>query len=215
MVISSRIISIGIIIASLAIGLISFYLLSDLPKEEKKQRMEELMSQLINFILFVWLGKILLNIPLFIQDPLAVLAYPGNAGAFYLAVLFTAIIIIYKWIRNKLDLMAFAEMFAHVFLVSSFVYEFLQLSLYDNTYALGYLIVLAVLLIGFFSLRGRVSIFIILLATLAVWTAGMLLLQFIYPFVTVFEYMMEPWFIGLFVIFCVSIMIVNERKRKS
>src|SRR5690625_3451826 len=103
MVIASRVASIGIIIVSLAIGLITFYILNDLPKEKKKKYMEEFISQLVNFIIFIWVGKILLNISLFIQDPLAVLAYPGDSGAFYLAVLFTAIIAVYKKIYKSLD----------------------------------------------------------------------------------------------------------------
>ncbi|WP_164219036.1 hypothetical protein [Virgibacillus sp. YIM 98842] len=213
MIIASRIESIGIIIASLAIGLISFYVLSDLPKKQKKKLMEELTSLLINFIIFIWVGKILLNISLFIQDPLAVLAYPGDSGAFYLAVLFTAISVIYKTLRKSFNIPVFAETFLHVFLVASFFYEFIQMILGDHTYSFGYMVVLAMLLILFFVMRGRISLFVLLITILAGWVAGVLVLSMIQPFVTVFGYIVAPWFIGLFFIGCLLIIIFSKRKR--
>jgi len=215
MVIASRISSIGIIFASLAIGLIIFHTLSDLPKEKKRKHMEELISQLVNFIIFIWVGKILLNISLFIQDPLAVLAYPGDSGAFYLACLFTAAIVVYKTVRKNLDIQKFADAFLHVFLVASFFYEFIQMILEDNTYSFGNMAVMAILLIIFFSIRGRITTLTLLITTLAGWTAGMLVLIMTQPIVTVFGYIIAPWFIVLFFIGCLSIIIFSERKRKS
>lgn len=215
MVIASRVVTIGIIIASLAIGLISFYVLTDFPKKEKKKLMEELTSQLINFIIFIWVGKILLNISLFVQDPLAVLAYPGDSGAFYMAVLFMAVIIMYKTIRKNLNLPVFAEAFLHVFLVASFFYEFIQMMLEEHTYSLGNMVVMAILLMLFFLIRGSISRFILFITMLAGWTTGMLVLSLIQPFVTVFGYMIAPWFIVLFFIGCLSIVIFSERKRKT
>src|SRR5699024_2275046 len=124
MAIASKAATIGIIIISLAVGVIFYYFFNNQPKSEKKKYTDELISQLINFIIFVWVGKILLNLSVFIEDPLAVLAYPGDSNAFYLAVLFTAIIVIYKGLRKNLNLFAFAESFTFVFLISLFFYEF-------------------------------------------------------------------------------------------
>ncbi|QQK76667.1 hypothetical protein HUG15_14565 [Salicibibacter cibarius] len=215
MVITSAIVSIGIIIACFAVGLISFYPLSDWPKAEKKRHIEALTSQLLNFVIFVWVGKILLNPSLFIQDPMAVLAYPGNSGAFYLATLFTAIIVVYKSVYKNLDVLAFVEVFVHVFLVASFFYEFMQLVLGNHSYSLGYLIVLATLLVVFVSARGRLPMPRLLMTILVGWTAGMLVLTFVQPFATVFGYIIEPWFIGLFFIGCLLIVFVSKRKRDA
>lgn len=214
MVITSRIISIGIIIASFAIGLVSYYLLSDFPKKEKKKHIDEVTSQLINFVIFIWVGKIVLNLSLFLQEPVTVLAYPADSGAFYLAVLFTAITIVYKSIRKNLDLRSLADVFAHVFLVASFIYEFTQLVL-ENSQSPGYLVLLAILLIGFVSMRERLTTTMLLITVLIGWTAGVLVLTFIQPFVTIFGYMIDPWFIGLFFIGCLSIMYFSKRKRDA
>jgi hypothetical protein len=103
----------------------------------------------------------------------------------------------------------------HVFLVASFFYESIQMILGDHTYSFGYMVVLAILLIIFFVKRERISAAALLIMILVSWTAGMLLLNFIQPFVTIFGYIIAPWFIVLFFIGCLSIIIFCERKRKS
>lgn len=61
MAIASKLTSIGIIAFSFAIGFLSLYYFSDLTKDEKKKHLEELLSQIINFVLLIWLGKIILT----------------------------------------------------------------------------------------------------------------------------------------------------------
>ena len=110
-----KLMSIGIIIISFVVGLIFFYMISYLSKEQRKAQIEEIVSQLINFIIFIWIGKIILNFSIFIKDPLAILAYPSNAEAFYLAVLFSAILLFYKAYKKKFDVLQLATSFLSVF----------------------------------------------------------------------------------------------------
>lgn len=215
MVIVSRMISIGIITSSLIIGCISFLVFSDLKKAEKKVQIERLTSQLINFIIYIWLGKIILNIALFVQDPLAVLAYPANSDAFYLATLFTVMTVIYQSYRKRLNILAFSEGIIHVILVGLFFYEFIQMTFEGNPYSFGYIILVFCLLIVFFFIRGRTNSFTLVITILIGWTIGLLLLNLLYPFVTLFGYLIETWFIIAFFITCLLILIINERKRIS
>lgn len=213
MVVVSKLMSFGMIALSMVVGFISFYIMSDLSKDQKNRHVEEMMSQLINFIIFIWLGKVVLNFSVFIKDPLAILAYPSNSEAFYLAVLFSALLLVYKSKRQRLDVQAFIESFLPVFLVASFVYEFIQLVWNHNTYAFGYLVLLTVLLVLFFLIRERLATNMLIMMILTVWSAGMLLLTFMQPFVTVFGFIMAPWFIGLFFIISFLIIIMKHRKR--
>src|SRR5690625_2232093 len=103
--------SIGIIIVSILAGLVFFYMTSHLPKEHKKAQLEEMFSQLVNFIIFIWVGKIILNVSIFIEDPLAILAYPSNSEAFYLAVLLSTILLFYKSWQKKFDVLHFITSF--------------------------------------------------------------------------------------------------------
>ncbi|GGA71966.1 hypothetical protein [Ornithinibacillus halotolerans] len=215
MAITSKLTAIGIIALSLTIGFLSFYLLRDLPKEEKKKHLEELTSQLINFVLFIWLGKIILNISIFISDPLSVLAYPSDSKAFYLATVLLSFLLVYKTKRKNLEVLPILESFVHVFLISSFVYEFIQLVIEENRYALGYLVLLALLIGLFFFLTERFTVPILLIIITSIWSVGMLVLLYVQPFVTVFGYMMTPWFVMLFSITSVGSLTYKIRGRDT
>lgn len=211
--VAAKITAIAVIVISLIIGVISFYIMSENPKIKKKKQMEEMISQLINFIIFIWLGKILVNITIFIKDPLAILAYPSGSYAFYLAVLFSALTLAYKAVRKQMDVIGFIQSFIPVFLVASFVYEFIQIVWQDNTYSTWYVALLAILLILFQLIKDRIATGISTMVILICWSAGMVTLTFIQPFVTVFGYIMEPWFIGLF--FIASFILLIERRRRN
>lgn len=211
--VAAKITAIAVIVISLIIGVISFYIMSENPKIKKKKQMEEMISQLINFIIFIWLGKILVNITIFIKDPLAILAYPSGSDAFYLAVLFSALTLAYKAVRKQMDVIGFIQSFIPVFLVASFVYEFIQIVWQDNTYSTWYVALLAILLILFQLIKDRIAAGISTMVILIGWSAGMVTLTFIQPFVTVFGYIMEPWFIGLF--FIASFILLIERRRRN
>ncbi|HSO57376.1 MAG TPA: hypothetical protein VLQ66_03980 [Paenisporosarcina sp.] len=212
MVENTQLISIFITITSILGGILSFYMMSDLPKEQRKRLIEEITSQLINFVFFIWLGKIILNFPVFISDPMAILAYPSDSRAFYLAVLFSSLLLFYKSKRGKMNVFLFIQSFISVFLVASFLYEFMQFALYDNTYSFGYMILLAILLILFLSLQGRIGRHTLISALLIGWSLGIYIITTIQPFVTVFGYMMTPWFVGLFFAVSFTYLILNKRK---
>src|SRR5690625_5351516 len=88
--------SIAMIIFSFVGGFILFYFTSPLSKIKKKEQMNEMVNQLINLVLFIWLGKIVLNVSTFIQDPIAILAYPADSNAFYFGTILTLATIVYK-----------------------------------------------------------------------------------------------------------------------
>ncbi|MFD2627679.1 hypothetical protein [Oceanobacillus kapialis] len=215
MVIASKLMVIGMIALSLAIGFLTFYLFSDLSKEKKKKHIEELTSQLINFVVFVWLGKIVLNLSTFLSDPLSILAYPSDSKAFYFAIVLTAFSLLYKSKRKKINLLPLMGSFIHIFLLSSFVHEFIQLVIGDNTYSFGYLILLAILIGAFFILREHVTIAIQLIIQLTTYFIGMVILSIVNPFVTVFGYIVEPWFFGGVLITSIGSLTYQLRKRDT
>ncbi|OZU88621.1 hypothetical protein CIL03_09995 [Virgibacillus indicus] len=208
-----KIMSIGIIVISIAAGLIFFYLVSDLSRKKRKLLIEEMVAQLINFIIFIWLGKIILNVFIFIKDPLAILAYPSDSDAFSIALLFSAIVLIYKSKRKEIDVFLLIESFLSVFLVASFLYEFIQLVWNNNTYSLGNLGLFTVLLVLYLLIRDRVPVSKVIIVMLIGFSAGILLLSYIQPFATVFGYIMAPWFVSLFFIISLSTIIYQQRKK--
>src|SRR5690625_1193530 len=87
---------IAIIVMIFIIGLMFFYLTRPLSHVEIKQQIEEVISLLINFVIFIWIGKIVFRFSIFIEDPLAILAYPSDSSAFYVASLLIVVNIVYK-----------------------------------------------------------------------------------------------------------------------
>lgn len=215
MIFASRITSIAMIILSLVIALIAFYLFSDLSKADRKKYLAELISQLINFILFIWAGKVLLNLSLFIRDPLAVLAYPSNAGAFYLAILFTSAVVIYQFIHKKIDLLVFSKALTHVFLVALFFYEFSQLILEGNRHSFSYIIMSFILLTIFYSMRDRLKITRLLSLIYMVSMTGMIVISFIQPYLALFGYIIDRWFVIIFSVVSLFLITYVERKVSS
>ena len=214
MVSASKLISIGIISLSIVIGLTTFYLISDLSKQERKEHIEGIVSLLINFIIYIWVGKIILNFPVFINDPLAILAYPSSSHAFYLAILISMVVNLLKSKYTHKIVPHFIESLVFVSFVTSFVFEFIQLVWNSNAYAFGTLLVFGILLVLFISLRGRVASPTLLIVTLTAWSGGTMLLAFIQPIVTLFGYLITPWFSGLFYLISMLIIIINKRRRE-
>lgn len=212
MAIASKLTAIGIIALSFAVGFLSFYLLSDLTREQKKLQVEEIISQLFNFVIFIWIGKILINLSTFISDPLSILAYPSDSKSFYFAIVSIALMLLYKSKQKNMQVIPLLDSFVHLFLISSFVYEFIQFVVVDNFYALGYLILLSILIAIFFLLRERFTTLKMLTVIVIVWSIGMLILGFVQPFVTVFGYIMAPWFVGLFLVMSVGILTYKIRR---
>src|SRR5690625_2410263 len=87
--------SIAIIVMSFIIGLMFFYLTSPLSHVERKQQIEEVISLLINFVIFIWIGKIVVRFSIFIEDPLAILIFRINTYTYLFSYLIMCLLIDY------------------------------------------------------------------------------------------------------------------------
>jgi hypothetical protein len=212
---SSTQLSVGMIILSLGVGFFTYYFISDLAKEKKKTYMGELLEQLMNFVIYIWIGKILLNLSVFIKDPLSILAYPSNSTAFYLAFFASVLTITIKSKRQKIKINPLLNAFIYVFLIASFIYEFIQIVWNDNTYSIRYMGLLAVLIIVVIMIRDRIATDRFNLILLVGWTLGTLGLALRMPFTMVFGYTISPWFLGFILIACLTILIFKKRKKVS
>src|SRR5699024_145043 len=188
------------------------FIYSDKPKEKKKKLIQETMSQLINFIIFIWLIKIILNFSLFIKAPLTILAYPSDSYTFYFAILLNSIIFIYFNRKNKSDATDFTEAFTIIFLIASIIYEFIQFISVNNNSSFGYLLLLSVILLIFLILQGRFKAKLLLIVISFLWSGGMLALLNIYPVIIVFDYIIRPWFLPLFFIMSTLLLFLTIRE---
>lgn len=202
-------------ISSIVSGIAVFYIVSDLAKEHKRKRTAQAFSQIINFILFVWLAKILLNLPLLFSDPLAMLAYPSDSGAFHLAIFFSAAFISYTIWNDRTEGWPLLQTLLYILLPAAFFYEFAQLAVYDDSYAYGNMGVYAALLALFLVLDGKVSPYSIGGVLLSVWTAGMFLIFLFQSYASAFGYGMEPWFLIIFFTAGHLVILLSSRRRAT
>lgn len=115
--------SIGILVSSFIVGFLFYFLIADEAKERKKQHAENILSLLINFILYIWIGKVVIHINLFVQDPLAVLAYPSDSRAFYIASVLITVNIYYLITTKRQTGRPLFNTFVPFFIATSFVFE--------------------------------------------------------------------------------------------
>lgn len=204
---------IGILVISFLTGFLFFYANSPLDKERKKQHMDEGLSMLINVVLFIWLGKIVLNLPTFLQDPLAILAYPSDAASLYFAILFGSITAIIKIARGKHTVDVYLFSFVTICITASFTYEFIQIVWNQSSFSWEYLGLLVLLLLAIVLLQGKLSNELLGAMVLLIWSIGQLGLAFYLPFTTIFGYMLSPWFLIMMVVVSSGLILFYLKER--
>ncbi len=205
-------ISLGILVVSYLLGVGVYLTLSKESRNVKKKQVETISNLVINFIIYIWLAKILVNLPKFVRDPLSILAYPSNALAFYVATAFLAFNLWYLHKRKGKSPGTLAKGFLPIFLSASFFYEFLQLVVEKSSNNMIYLVLVAVLMLFYIVLYGRVPIeALTILISLGYLIGTILCIMFMNT--TVFGYRLSPlYFIGLLLLLAILALIVRKRK---
>ncbi|UOQ94730.1 hypothetical protein MUO14_07245 [Halobacillus shinanisalinarum] len=202
--------SIIIVVGSFIVGFIFFRLSSPFSKLETKQRSDEMISLLIVFVISLWIGKILVNFSTFLSDPRAILAYPSDSRAFYIAVLFTMVYGEFKMVDHYQKLLDLLFSFMYIFLSASFVYEFVQITWGGGEDVWGYLGLLVTLLIILILLQSKATIAKLTFVSILGWSLGQWVLSTFYQ-TSVFHYYLDQWFYS--VIFISSLFLILYRKR--
>lgn len=200
---------VGIIVLSVAIGFLYFYLMSPNSKEIRKKQMDNLLSLLVNFVIFIWIGKILANFTRFTLDPVAVLAYPSNSSAFYIGTVFLLINVLYKKYRGSLDVIELLKIGLPTFLAATFMYEFIQRIFIGQSHNGTMLLFITVLIILYTLNKKHGTKYVIILTFIL--CIGLFFISMVMPLMTFFGYIVTPWyFIGLSLML---IFIVYSHKR--
>ncbi|MDY0406835.1 hypothetical protein P5G51_017045 [Virgibacillus sp. 179-BFC.A HS] len=138
---------IGILTVSMLLGYVYYFWISREDRSVKLQNGSLMASMLINFVIYLWVGKIVMHGLLFIQDPLAVLAYPSDARAFYFATGLSFIHVIGLIIRKGWPAMRVFTAFFPAFFAASFVFECIQILVLHQGIGWEYLALLMLLLL--------------------------------------------------------------------
>ncbi|WP_163530766.1 hypothetical protein [Halobacillus ihumii] len=199
-----------VLLGSFILGFFFFRIIGPFSKLETKQRLNELISLLIVFVISLWIGKIIINFSTFLSDPRAILAYPSNSEAFYIALLFTLIYTEYKLIDHYQEFLVLLLSFIYVFLSASFVNEFIHITWGYGVEDWGYLMLLVTLLIVLILLQGKITIAQLTSVSIWGWSLGQWFLSVFYQ-TSVFQFDLDQWFYS--VTFISSIILFFYRKR--
>jgi len=185
-------IKIGNLIFSFLIGIIFFYITNQSTKQEKKQQINQFMSYLINFILFIWAGKIIIHIQIFFQDPFAVLAYPSDSKSVYIATILLIIQLMYQKVCKQLSVSQLVNTFIPIFLATSFIYEFIALTMMNSKTALQNLLLITVLVLAYLFLHDKLKINYVTSLISFIYCVVHIVFYFIGDYTIVFGYMLHP-----------------------
>lgn len=197
--------SISKLIFSFIIGGSFFYITSRETKEIKKQQIERIFSLLINFIIYIWIGKIVQHLPLIFKDPLAVLAYPSNSLSFYIATGLIIIHLIYRVIRHKENVNSILQVFLPIFVASLFVYEFIGLVIQNNDqnwFTFIWIMILFLIYVFYGNKKEYMNGIIMIL-----WFGGQFIIARTIPYTTVFGYMLASTYFIILLIILIGIFI--------
>lgn len=209
---TTAMIKIGILILSFIVGIGFFYFTNQASKQDKKQGLDQFISYMINFILFIWAGKILIHIKIFIQDPFAVLAYPSDSKAVYIATVLLILQIVYHKFRKQLSIIGLTSTMIPMFIASSFMYEFLQMVVMDRGQVFPNLLLMTMLLLLYLFIQDKLSTKQIALMMAVVYSGTHLVLYFVYGYTVIFGYMLHPIYFISICLFIVGIFIYDRQK---
>lgn len=191
-------------------GFIFFRFTSPFSKSETKQRIDEIGSILVAFVISLWIGKIMTNISTFLSDPGATLAYPSDSKAFYVALLLTIIYGKVKVVKDYQHVLHLLLSWMYIFLSASFVYEFVQITVGDGVLTWGYIGLLTVLLIIFILLQEKVKTPQLLFVSILGWSSGQLALSIFYH-TSVFQFYLDQVFYVIIAIGSIVLFIFRKR----
>lgn len=199
------------IVLAFALGTGAYFFISPYSKDIKKKQIESVTSLLINFVIYIWVGKIIFNFTVFIREPLTILAYPSDKNAFNIALLLISIHIFYLIMRKKVNAQLLFVSFVPIFIFSSFMYEFMQIIWGERIYTWGYLSILLLLSIGYMSLSGRMNHERLAYILLISWMLLMIIIKLSFPYITIFGYLIQLWILVIILVLFVLLFMKSER----
>ncbi|WP_411954234.1 hypothetical protein ACKXGF_13605 [Alkalibacillus sp. S2W] len=208
---TAAIIDILMLLGSWLVGLIVYRLFA----AQRVAKLEDIAGVVLNIILLTWVGKVVFQLPLFLQDPIAVLAYPSSANALYFGIFIAFILLTRKAYKESIDLNKQLYGFVYSLLFASFSYNTTDLIVFENTFAIYNLIILAVVVITLIIVDQHLKPGLLSGLLISLWSAGHLIMQFWAPFTTTFSFLLAPWFVAVVLIAGISLIIHTTRKKVS
>ncbi len=202
----------GAMIIGGIVGAFLYYLHSEQSKKVKKRIVDDILGHIIRLVLMMWAIKIIRHFSLFVQDPLAILAYPSDTNTFYLALIFVILIATIEGVWKKKDVLSLIPPFFYMLFIALFIYESYVLFIQQSMYSFPYYIVLASVMISYLILPQKRSEWNKMWWAMSLWTLGSLVIFPVQPLVTIVQFRMTPLF-ALLLFVSVSYIYIKQERR--
>ena len=198
------------LVGSWLIGALFYYVVAPHRADEKRKRIDDVASTVINVVLYMWLLKLIIHVQTFVRDPLAILAYPSDRRMFYGGIVLAVLTLLVQAARKKQSVERWFVTFVPIAFVASFSYEWLLIAQGKGTYTFPY-VALVGIAIGTYLVGVKRSEWGAAIASSFIWLIGMLWIQqTMMPVVTLFSYRVTGPVIGALT---VALMIGIVRKK--
>src|SRR5699024_5131459 len=169
------------------------------------------MYYLINYILLIWSGKRMIHIHIYDHNQHTVLAYPSDSWSVYIATTLLIIQRMYRKVRNQLIVSQLVNTFIPIFLATSFVYEFIALTIMNNKTALQNLLLITVLILVYLFLQDKLKNNYVATLIGLVYSIVHIVFYFIGDYTIVFGYMLHPIYFMSILLLIVYNFIYDQR----
>lgn len=180
-----------ILISSFVAGIIIYFMMSKAHIKDKKERINWLVSIVIQLVIYLWIAKGIVLFPRLIKDPMAVLAYPSNAWMLSIALLFLAVHVAVHIKKNVIPVRHMIEVFVPVLISTQFVYVCIQLLQTNRTSYLIHASILFVLILLYIAVKNihTPTGYMMLLFG---WATGSIILSLLFSRLVLFGYTVSP-----------------------
>ncbi|MDL4839673.1 hypothetical protein [Aquibacillus rhizosphaerae] len=202
-----------VLIGSFLLGIVFFRFVSPYSNLETKKWIDGLVNLFIVFVISLWIGKIITNLSIFINDPLPILAYPSDSKAFYVAVALSIVYGKFKLAKEYHQVIDVLFAWLIVFFTASFVYGFVQMIFGAAAFSWQYLGLHVLLLILFVLQQDKLSKENLVFTGLLSWSIGQWLLA-LFSRTTVFQFNLSHWFYAVVLIVSVIITIYGKKVKQ-
>lgn len=200
MPINTVMLSIGILAVSFLGGILFFYVMDTGTKQAKKYQLDQFLNVLIQFILYIWVMKVVVQLPRFFDDPLSVLAHPANSWHFLIA---SIVLMAHLWIKYRKSKPAAATLFqtsSFIFLASLFIYDILQIAVKPATDVNVMTILLAVLVVVYVLFYSKFNPKLLGSLTVGIFLLVACGISIYKGYYILFDFMLSPYFYLLMII---------------
>lgn len=188
-----QLMTIGIVLLSFILGRYGFYFFI---KENNQLSMGELINWLMNLVIFMWLGKVILNMPIFLSDPVSILAYPSDSSALFVGLIGSLIIFYIQFRKNKEGILLFLNQLTFIVLLSSAIHYILKVIILDASIDYLYLLITSGIIILMVTIWERLDSKTKFLVLVTCWSFGLVFGLLVFqPYVLIFNYNIQLWFL--------------------